>query len=734
MARPVRLVAGLLVCGVTMSLLPSSATATAPGRFQRVDTLSVFHNSSATEHTAAEIAAATEDGRTVVYTDSPGGRIGFASVARHGGLEPGGVLDVPGEPTSVDIVGRLALVAVNTSASFTAPSGVLVVVDLDTRTVVATHDLGGQPDSIDISPDGRHAAVAIENQRDEDVDDGAMPQAPAGFLTIVDLDGAPTAWTLRQVGLTGIAEVAPGDPEPEYVSINGRGQVAVTLQENNHIAIVDLASATLVNHFSAGTATVEGVDVEDDGRIDPTATITAAREPDAVAWLDDHTLGTADEGDYQGGSRTWTVFDAASGEVVHSSGNELQQAAIRQGQYPDGRSDNKGVEPEGLAVVSFGHDRYAFVGMERANMVAVYDVNDPRRPRFLQALPTGVGPEGLLPNPATGTLIVSAEEDSAKDGVRSSLTSYRITRMPLSVSAARNEGTPSIVSDGIGFGALSGLSAIPGNNRDVVAITDSAYSPTRVLTVDTVSTPARVHAELVVTKDGQPVDYDGEGIAVRRDGGYWLAAEGNGKTRPNLLVEVTATGEVVREVPLPAAVAETATSNGFEGVTTTGGGAGEQVWVAVQREWKSDRPGQATLARFTPATGEWAFVAYPLDAAPAGAWVGLSEVTALDDRTLLVLERDNQRGDAAVLKKVYRVDVSQVAPAAAGQAKPVVAKTEARDLLPALTAGGAAAHDKPEGLAVVGDGPRRRLVGVVDNDGVDDAPGESVFLRLGAVR
>ena len=733
MARPVRLLAGLMVCGVTTSLLSPVAAATAPERFQRVDTLSVFANGSAGEHTAAEIAAATADGRTVVYTDSPAGRIGFAAVGRDGRLSPAGVLDLPGEPTSVDVLGRLALVAVDTSESFTAPSGALVVVDVDAKAVVARHDLGGQPDSIDISPDGRHAAVAIENERDEDVADGAIPQAPAGFLAVVDLVGGPAAWTLRRVELTGLAEVAPGDPEPEYVSVNGRGQAAVTLQENNHIAIVDLRSAAVVNHFPAGTVTVGGVDVADDGRIDPSATITAAREPDAVAWLDDRTLGTADEGDYQGGSRTWTVFDAASGRVVFSSGTELQQVAIRQGQYPDGRSDNKGVEPEGLAVATFGRDRYAFVGLERANLVAVYDVNDPREPRFVQALPTGVGPEGLLPIPATGTLVVSAEEDSAEDGVRSSLTSYRVTRTPSAVALARNEGAPSIVSDGIGFGALSGLSGVPGNRRDVVAITDSAYTPTRVLTIDTASALARVRAELAVTKGGQPVGYDGEGIAARPGGGYWVAAEGDGKARPNLLVEVSPTGEVAREVPLPAEVAATATSNGFEGVTTTGRGAGEQVWLAVQREWKNDRRGETTLARFTPATGQWTFAAYPLDAAAAG-WVGLSEVTALDDHTLLVLERDNQRGDAAVTKKVYRVDLKSLVTAPAGHPRPLVAKTEARDLLPALTAGGGTAHDKPEGLAVVGDGPLRRLVGVVDNDGLEDAPGESVFLRLGWIR
>ncbi len=725
----VRLCTGLVAFVLLVTAAPAAASA--PARFQRFDTMPVFRNSSAAEHTAAEIAAATPDGKLVVYTDSPARRIGFAEPGEE--LTPDGVLAMPGEPTSVDVLGGLALVAVNTSKSFTEPSGVLVVVDLAGRAVVATHDLGGQPDSIDISRDGRYAAIAIENERDEDVNDGEIPQLPAGFLTVVDLVGKPAAWQLRKVELTGLAQVAPSDPEPEHVSINGRNQVAVTLQENNHIAVVDLRSGEVVRHFPAGTATVAGVDTEDDGKIAPTETVTAAREPDAIAWLDDRTLGTADEGDHLGGSRTWTIFDADSGQVVFSSGNSLDQIAIKQGQYPDGRSDNRGVEPEGLAVATFGRDRYAFVGMERANLVAVYDIDNPRKPRFLQALPTGVAPEGILPIPATGTLVVSAEEDAADDGIRSSLTGYRLTRTPLPVSLAHNQGTPSIVSDGIGFGALSGLSGIPGNHRDVVSVTDAAYTPTRVLTIDTLAAPARVRRELTLTKNGAGVGYDGEGIAARAGGGYWLAVEGDGKKSPNLLVEVASSGAVVREIPLPAAVAATATGNGFEGVTVVGGGRSEQVWLAVQREWKADQPGQATLARYTPATGEWAFAAYPLDAAQPGAWIGLSEVTALDSRTLLVLERDNQRGDAPKVKKVYRVDISDLSPVAAGAPKPVVAKTLAKDLLPALQADGAATHDKPEGLAVVGSWPLRRLVGVVDNDGLDEAPGESVFLRLGRI-
>lgn len=43
-------------------------------RFDRVATLPVFRNSSPDQQTAAEIVAATKDGRLAVYTDSPARR------------------------------------------------------------------------------------------------------------------------------------------------------------------------------------------------------------------------------------------------------------------------------------------------------------------------------------------------------------------------------------------------------------------------------------------------------------------------------------------------------------------------------------------------------------------------------------------------------------------------------------------------------------------------------------
>jgi hypothetical protein len=49
----------------------------------------------------------------------------------------------------------------------------------------------------------------------------------------------------------------------------------------------------------------------------------------------------------------------------------------------DDRSDNKGPEPEGVAVGNVAGRTYAFVGLERQGGVMVYDVTDPAAPQFV---------------------------------------------------------------------------------------------------------------------------------------------------------------------------------------------------------------------------------------------------------------------------------------------------------------------------------------------------------------
>jgi LPXTG-motif cell wall-anchored protein len=711
-----------LCCTLAAGLVLTAAPAVAADQpvFSRIATFGVYQNTSADDGATAEISALSSDGKTVIYTDSPGERIGFVNVTNPASPQPGGVLDMPGEPTSVAVLGGYALVAVNTSPSFTAPSGKLVVLDVATRAVVREIDLGGQPDSVAVSADGKYAAVIIENERDEDVNDGAIPQLPGGFLTIVDISPNVADWATRKVALTGLASVAPTDPEPEYVSINSANKAVVSLQENNHLAIVDLPSGQVVKDFSAGSVSLTKVDTKDDDTISMTQSLTAAREPDAVAWISDTMFATANEGDYKGGSRGWTIF-GSDGTVVYDSGNTLEHLAAKHGLYPDGRSDAKGTEPEAVTFARFGGVPYVFVGSERGNFVAVFNVGDPAAPVFVQMLPTNNGPEGILASAAHGLVIVSTEEDMPDEGIRSAVQVFKFgtgsAAFPSIVSGPDATGTP------IGWGALSALSPVPGQPQKLWSITDSVYKPTRILTIDTATTPATITAQLAVTKAGAPASYDAEGLIARADGGFWLAAEG--ATGPaNQLVRLDSNGAVVEEIPLPAEIGSKLGSNGLEGIAFTGSGSTEQVWVALQRPLTGDPANTVRIGRYSVAGGTWAWLGYGLDAAPAGATVGLSELVALDGDTFAVIERDNKRGPAAQVKKVYSFDV----PAGIGTGMPSVKKTLNLDLLPLMSEGKGWVQDKIEGLAIGGDG---NVYAVTDNDGIDDATGETLFLRLG---
>lgn len=724
-----------LAAGLAAAAVGGAAQAT--DAFQRTATWPVYLNLQAgtppATETAAEILSATADGQTLVYTDSELGALGLVDISDPAAPKAAGRIDLGGEPTSVVVVGGLALVGVNTSESFVDPSGHLAVVDLTAGTVEARCDVRGQPDSVAVSPDGAHVAIAVENERDEDLNDGALPQLPAGHLAIFGLggDGRPgNCDAVRLVTMTGLADVAPSDPEPEYVAINGAGLAAVTLQENNHVVVVDLKAGTVVNHFSAGAVDLSAIDAKRDKVIRMNTDLAGvAREPDAVTWLDDERLVTANEGDLAGGSRGFTVFNR-DGTVAYDSGASLEHLAVSVGHYPEKRAGKKGTEPEGVAAGTYGDRSLIFVGSERANFIAVYD-DTPSGPELVQVLPVGVGPEGILPIPGRNLLVVASEVDSAEDGVRSTIALFVLqdgeAAYPTIVSEldAAKGGVP------IAWGALSGLAADPANPAQVYAVHDSFYGDARIYTVDVSAMPARIVAQLPLSKDGKPVAYDLEGITVAGDGGYWLVSEGHpGRELDNLLIKVSADGVVEREIKLPASVAERAVRFGFEGVTVVGNGAGARVFIAVQRPWNDDPEDHVRIAVYDPVSESWGFLFYPLDKpeSPAGGWVGLSEIVAVDDTKLAILERDNKGGPDAAIKRVYAVDLAGVTPAAVGAAPPVVEKTLVFDMLPAMAAKAGWVPDKPEGLTITADGT---VFMVTDNDGVDDASGETLLIRLG---
>lgn len=160
-------------------------------------------------------------------------------------------------------------------------------------------------------------------------------------------------------------------------------------------------------------------------RLDPTVfpTATSLKTDAQLGRLNvTTTLGDTDnDGDFDAiyslGGRSFSVWNASTGEQVYDSKNELDKKALELQVYDDGRSDDKSVEPEAITVGRVGSKMIAVVGMERADAFAVYDVTNPTAPAFVKMYKTGDAPEGILFIPASKSpirqslIVVSSEND-----------------------------------------------------------------------------------------------------------------------------------------------------------------------------------------------------------------------------------------------------------------------------------------------------------------------------------
>ncbi len=419
------------------------------------------------------------------------------------------------------------MLAVAIEASPKQDPGVVAFYKASDSSLIGTVIVGSLPDMLTFTPDGRYVVVANEGEPNDD-----YTVDPQGSVSIIDV-ATRTARTASFVAFNGkedelraqgIRIFGPGaaaaqDFEPEYVAVSADSATAyVSLQENNAIAVIDIATATVTavqplgykdhrladNGFGSGNAldpsdrdsaisisnwpvfgmyqpdTIAAYDVggstylvtanEGDARdydgyseesrvkslpLDP------VRFPDAATLQADAQLGrlnvttalgdTDQDGDfdalYSFGGRSFSIR-RADGSLVWDSGDFLEHhiAQIHPDSFNsdhaendsrDSRSDNKGPEPEALALGRIGNKTFAFVGMERDSGLFVYDISNPTAPQFLQylnlrdfaatdmALAGDLGPEGLVFIPAAESpngepLLLVANE------VSGTLTLYRI--------------------------------------------------------------------------------------------------------------------------------------------------------------------------------------------------------------------------------------------------------------------------------------------------------------------
>jgi hypothetical protein len=166
---------------------------------------------------------------------------------------------------------------------------------------------------------------------------------------------------------------------------------------------------------------------------------------------------TDNDGDYDEihvfGARSFSIWNATTGELVWDSGDELEEITSRHPVFGaifnasnanntlKNRSDDKGPEPEGVTLATINGRVYAFIALERIGGCMVYDVTNPASPFFVDYRNTrnvasyggDNGAEGIVyisaANSPTGSPIVILANE-----VSSSLTFYTVAGAVLDIT------------------------------------------------------------------------------------------------------------------------------------------------------------------------------------------------------------------------------------------------------------------------------------------------------------
>ncbi|MEM8527336.1 MAG: choice-of-anchor I family protein [Bacteroidota bacterium] len=277
-----------------------------------------------------------------------------------------------------------------------------------------------EPEYIAISPDGKTAYVAMQENN---------------AFGVIDIE-AGVATGLIGLGFKDHNVVGNGfDGSDRDDAINIANWPIFGMYQPDAIATYAVGGETYIVTANEGDAReYDGFEEEEDVEdvdLDPTAFPNAAllQSDEGIARLNiTNTIGDTDnDGDFDAiytfGGRSFSIFDSA-GNLVFDSGDDFEQ--ITAAEFPDffnanndnnrfdNRSDNKGPEPEAVAVGLVCGKYYAFIGLERVGGVMVYDITDPANTTFVAYLnnrdfeedveegePLDLGPEEIIFIPAS---------------------------------------------------------------------------------------------------------------------------------------------------------------------------------------------------------------------------------------------------------------------------------------------------------------------------------------------
>ena len=390
-----------------------------------------------------------------------------------------------GAVNSVAIHDGLAAFAVEAaSRSTSCPScdrrnvGKVLFYDTATRTPssgINEVEVGSLPDMLTFTHDGRTLLVVNEATPNVAADAPYSSVDPPGSVSVIDvatrtviatpvLTDSPTSGSnLRMPISTGM------DFEPEYIAINDKDTLAfVTVQEANGLAVLDLQTYEFTNLIGLGAKdfNVLGNEIDPKDNASVSFERVAAKGfymPDGISTYEHKGttyLVMANEGDFREdnadrsaassfgavapldrlrvsnrdssagnlfatGARSFSIR-TTSGELVYDSGSILDREAHERLIYDDGRSRDKGVEPEGVALLKIEGRTYAFIGLERVTQaaVAIFDITDPAKTRFVDMIVTAgdLSPEGLAAYKYRGSYYLAIANEVVAPGATTTHT------------------------------------------------------------------------------------------------------------------------------------------------------------------------------------------------------------------------------------------------------------------------------------------------------------------------
>lgn len=149
------------------------------------------------------------------------------------------------------------------------------------------------------------------------------------------------------------------------------------------------------------------------------------------------------------GARSFSIF-RPNGSLVFDSGSDFEDILAGEpgilfnsdhtNNTRDNRSDNKGPEPEALALAAFGAKTYAFIGLERDSGIMIYDITMPASPFFVDYVTSRTFMAGAAINASTFQMF----GDLGPEGLQFVPASDSPSGQPLLLVANEVSGTTTI--------------------------------------------------------------------------------------------------------------------------------------------------------------------------------------------------------------------------------------------------------------------------------------------------